>query len=119
MLQDKRSEKDAIRYGILDKMESLERDLMKVEGIVSVDFDIRDYGDPALWRYPQIILVPKYNIPVTWETYFDDKQQQLENIRGVCLSHDLYSSDDIIEDYGNHWYIVRNCGKTWPRINPD
>ena len=119
MLYDNRSEKDAIRYGILDRMEALENDLMKAEGIVDVEFDIRDYGDPALWRHPQIILVPKYHIPVTSETYFDDRKKQLENIFGVCLSHDLHSTEDRVEDMGAHWYIVRKCGKSWPRIQPD
>lgn len=116
---DKCSEKYAIRYGILDRMEALERDLMKLSGIVHVEYDIRDYGDPGLWKYPQIILILKYDLPASSETYFEDKRRQIENICGVCLFHDLHYSGDRIEDMGAHWYIVRSCGKTWPRIKPN
>ena len=40
-MYDERAERDAKRYGILDRMQALEDDLMQIQGIVNVEFDIR------------------------------------------------------------------------------
>lgn len=107
---DKRAEKDAVRFGILDKIQALEDDLMKIHGVSDIEFDIRDYGD---LRY--VILIPKYKVDTSdLAAYFIARGRQLENILDTCRAHGLYHSGDRIEDYGEHWYIVRRCDKTWP-----
>lgn len=113
-MYDKRAEQDAKRWGILDRMRNLENALMQIQGIVHVEFDIRDYGSGI----HQVILIPKYFIDPQLEAgkYFAARRNQLERICQVCKKHDLFPSGDAIEDMGEHWYIVRTCGNTWPKI---
>ena len=106
---DLRAENKALRYGILDRMESLEHDLTAIPGVGNVEFDLDSYGDI---RY--IILVPAYDLDVRLENYYDLRTNPLAAILNVCAEHDLHSTGDRIEDYGAHWYIVRRCGKSWP-----
>lgn len=107
-MYDKRAERDAIRYCILDRIQAFEDDLMKLSGITNVEFDIRDYGD-----LHQIIFLPRYNIDVASEDYYSIRRNLLSGIINTCMAHDLKSSGDAIEDYGESWYIVRSCGKSW------
>ena len=113
---DKRAERIARECGILDRMEALEAELMKIEGIVEVPFDLDNYGDSGMY---QVILVPKYDIDVRREDYFEARRQQRQAIIEACLRHDLWPTGDRIEDYGEHWYMVRRCGDTWPRVERD
>ena len=115
---DKRAESLANRYGILDRMEILEHDLMDIPHIVHVEFDISDYPECN-----QVIMIPKYDIKPQppygvpeWDSWSDARHKQIEMILNVCKNHDLYNSGDRIEDYGEHWYIVRSCGKTWKEV---
>ena len=113
-MYDERAEKDAIRYGILDKMMSLESDLVQIHGIGHVEFDIRDYGE-----LHQVILIPEYKIDPAKEgfAYFAARTKLVDDIVNVCSSHGLKRSGDRIEDMGCHLYIVRDCDKTWPKLN--
>ena len=113
---DKRAEGIARERGILDRMEALEAELMKIEGIVEIPFDLDNYGDSGMYH---VILVPKYDIDVSREDYFETRKQQRKEILETCMKHDLWPTGDRIEDYGEHWYIVRQCGETWPRVERD
>ena len=108
---DKRAEELAIRFGIFKRMQWLEDDLMEIPDIVHVEFDISDYPD-----IPYIILVPKYDIRVDRDDYFEARDRQKERIRAVCSEHDLHATGDRWEDMGEHWYVVRRAGQSWPRI---
>lgn len=107
---DQRSESDARRFGILDRMQALENDLSQIPGIVHTEFDIRDYRELR-----QVILIPKYDIDASLDDYYIVRRMQLKNIFDVCQRHGLYPSGDSIEDMGAHWYIVRSCGSAWPK----
>lgn len=111
-MYDKRAEQRAIRCGILDRMQALENDLLKIDGISDIDFDIDTYGD---YDVSHVILVPRYTVDVERPDYYDARRAQLHQVLDVCEKHDLHSSGDRIEDYGHHWYIVRTCGQSWPR----
>lgn len=108
-MYDKKAERQAAQFGILDRMISLEEDLLKIEGVSNIDFDIDNYEDCH-----QVILVPRYKVPLD-ENYYKNRGKQLAEIIQVCENHGLLNSGDRIEDYGEHWYIVRNCGIGWPR----
>jgi hypothetical protein len=107
---DKSTEKDAARRGILGRMELLEEALLRIPDIVNVEFDIRDYPE-----IPYVILIPKYDIRIDRADYWEARHSQIERIEAVCRQHDLYPTGDRWEDMGEHWYIVRKCGATWPR----
>jgi len=112
-MYDKRAEQDALRFGILDRMQALENELAQIPGIVHVEFDIRYYGEGIR----QVIIIPKYSIDPSLDVipYFDAKRNQLNAIASVCDRFGLHHSGDRIEDMGEHWYIVRSCDDTWPK----
>lgn len=105
---DKNAEKRAEALGIAEKMRALENDLLQIEGISDIDFDIDNFDE-----IPLVILIPRYKVPDGHGYWFSRRAAQLAQIVAVCEKHDLYNSGDRIEDYGEHWYIVRACGKTW------
>ena len=114
-MHDKQAEKDAIRLGILDKVNTLEKRLLKVDGILEVKFDLRNWGE--LGAVHQVIIIPKYYINPDLESteYFNARKRQLEEIAKVCVQSGLYPTYDKIQDMGEHWYIVRNCDHTWAK----
>ena len=110
-----RTENQASRYGLLDRLKALENDLCRLEGISDIDFDIDTYNP-----YDQIyhvVLIPKYFVDVRRDDYFNSRSRQLQAILDTCETHDLHPSGDRIEDMGEHWYIVRCAGKSWPRFS--
>lgn len=107
---DKQAEQLAIQYGIYDRIVKLDSDLSIIPNIVHIEYDIRCYNDLR-----QIILVPKYNFDHHRDMHhlFEMRSEQIFRIQSVCKDHGLYPTGDRIEDYGEHWYIVRQCGNTW------
>lgn len=105
-----RDAKAAARFGILDRLQKLESDLLTVRGVKEIEFDVDNYDE-----IPQVIILARYDIPPSVEDYFTQRRNQVEEILYACLKHDLFPSGDRIEDYGEHWYIVRRVGKSWPR----
>ena len=113
-MYDKKAEKQAAAFGILDKLQALEADLLTIEGVSDIDFDI-DYYD----EIPQIILIPRYNVPDGPGKWFNRRANQLTRIVEVCAKHGLFNCGDRIEDYGEHWYIVREPDGSWPRVRKE
>lgn len=110
-MYDKRSEKKAERLGILDKLRALDSDLLQVEGISGIEYDLDGYADLG-----QVILIPRYDAGKLDDGYYRRRSQQLVKILSVCSLHGLRPSGDTIEDYGEHWYIVRDTDNTWPLV---
>ena len=106
-----RTIKAAQHHGILERLQQLEAALMKLTYVKDVDFDVDNYDE-----IPQVILVPHYDVPVSEPRYYSLRQNTLCNILVTCSQFDLWPSGDAIEDMGEHWYIVRRIGDTWPRI---
>lgn len=99
----------ATRFGLYDRIKSLEDALLAVDGVVEVEFDLRGFFDHIM----QVIIVPKYDIPVRLPNYYEVRREHLSNILRVTRDFGLLPSGDSIEDYGEHWYIVRDCDNTW------
>lgn len=105
-----RDRKAAERFGILDRLQQFEADLLTIRGVTEIDFDVDNYDE-----IPEVILLIRYDIPLSVEDYYTRRRKQVEEILYACLKYDLFPSGDRIEDYGEHWYIVRRVGKSWPR----
>ena len=100
----------ATRFGIYDRLKKLEQQLIDdVFYVESVDFDVDGWLDDM----HQVIILVKYNIPVTLPNYFEVRRQTLSEILTIAGSYGLNRSGDVIEDHGEHWYIVRDCDSTW------
>ena len=99
----------AKHFGISERMEDLEKELRKIQHVVDVDFDLNGFWSDI----NQVIIVPKYDIPVSLSNYYDVRQEMLKQIVAVANSFGLHNSGDRIEDYGEHLYIVRDCDSTW------
>ena len=88
--------------GIADMLKAMGKEIEAIDGIVEVEFDITSFLDNT----PYVILIPKYDIDVRREDYYDARRKQIEDILSVCKKYDCYRTEDRIEDYGEHWYIV-------------
>ena len=105
----------AKRYKVIDRCKAFETDLLKIKNIVpdkmdgGVAFDLNGF----LSGIYQVIIVPKYDIRPCRGDYWDARQRLREEVIAVAEKYDLYPSGDRIEDYGEHFYFVFTCGKSW------
>lgn len=99
----------AQRHGILGRLHALENDLLPIVGVTSIDFDISGFEDDV----HQVVILAGYDIPVTAHKYYELRSRMLGSIIMTALNHGLNQSGDGIEDYGTHFYIVRNCDDAW------
>lgn len=110
-MKDNRHLQIAIQYGIKEQCEKLEKELLAIDGVTDIDFDLYGFYD----NLNQVIFLAKYDVPsdLPYQTYFSEMRRIKETISAVCKDNDLYPSGDAIEDYGAHFYFVRRCGKEW------
>lgn len=98
----------AKRKGVFDKVEKLKAELLQIPYVTEVDFDL----DGLIDNINQCIFLPKYDIPTNIISYYEIKAQTLTSILKVAKDNGLRRTEDAIEDYGQHYYIVTNC-KSW------
>lgn len=99
----------AKRFGVLDRIEALEKELLNIEHVAEVEFDL-----DCFWSdIRQVIILPKYDIDVRLENYYEVRREMLQKVLDVAKSFGLGPSGDRIEDYGEHYYIVRQCDNSW------
>lgn len=104
----KREWQTADAFGITYRIEELKRDILAVDGVVDVEFDLDGYWSDI----QQIIFLPKYSIPGQLQDYYQRRRVMIACILEVCARHGLTRTEDSIEDYGEHLYIVTKYG--WP-----
>lgn len=97
---NKRNRNTAEVYGILALVEKLQTNLLAIEGVVDVDFDLDSFWS----NIPYVIFLPKYNI--TGDNYFKRRRVLLTKILQEAETLGLFRTGDSIEDYGEHFYIV-------------
>lgn len=100
----------AKRLGMLERVEEFEKKLLEIKHVVAVEFDLG-----CLEELHQMIFLPKYDIPVELPNYYDVRKEMLQEVLSVAREFGLGPSGDRIEDYGEHFYIVRNCDDSWKR----
>lgn len=96
----------AERYGIAEKCASLERDLLGINGATSVEFDLNGLLDGIR----QVIVLVGYDFHIVTR-----KLRFAVDVVNTAYLHGLEESGDRIEDYGEHLYLVFNCGPSWPK----
>lgn len=101
---------NARKFNIYDNCKKLEDSLLKINGIVDVDFDLSGFYDGDY----QIIILVKYRVPmIENKTYYQTRKEIINNIINVAKANDLERSEDAIEDYGEHFYFVFDTYKPW------
>lgn len=103
---NERNRRTADLYGITERVEKLQRELLQIEGVKDVDFDLSGF----LSDIPYVIFLPEYNIPVTLEDYFERRKALLNEAVRVAEENGMKRTDDRIEDMGQHFYIVTRLG---------
>ena len=110
-MRDDRHAQTARRFGIYEQCEHLEADLLKIPGVVSVEFDLDGFYD----NMHELIFLTEYQITEKGADYFQAFRAMKLAIIQTAMAHDLTSTGDAIEDYGKHLYFVRRCGASWDR----
>lgn len=105
---NKRTEKIAKEFNIVDKVQKLENELMQVKGCVKVDFDLFGFFD----NMNQVIFVAHYDIEAD-KDYFVKRKEFINNILKVANNNGLTRTEDQIEDYGTSFYFVTRYNKEW------
>jgi hypothetical protein len=98
-------------FGIKEQCEKLERELLAIDGVTDIDIDLDGFYDDL----GQVIFLARYEIPSEepYDSWFFKYTRIKTEIIEICKNNDLYPSGDRIEDYGAHFYLVRQCGKEW------
>ena len=104
-----RTLKTATEFNILDKIQKLEKELLCIDRVTEVDFDLDGFYD----NIGQVIFLTKYDIPATTENYWHIRQKLLVEIVMVAKDNGLTRTEDSIEDYGTWFYFVFKHDKTW------
>lgn len=99
---DERQRKTAEQFGLSAKIEKLQSDLLKIEYIEDVDFDLSGFYD----NINEVIFLTKYNIPVSAENYYKLLLRTIKEILRTAYENNLKQTEDRIEDYGEWLYFV-------------
>lgn len=101
--------KVAKEFHILEKVQKLELELLNVCGVTKVEFDLYGFYD----NLNQVIFLTKYHIPVNEKEYFQYRKQLKNKVLVVARDNGLTRTEDRIEDYGEHFYFVTKCDRSW------
>lgn len=104
-----REQRTADHFGITRLIETLKSDLLTIQGVTSVEFDLDGFWDDL----NQVIFLTGYDIP--FNAYYSARRQMVESIVSTAATHGLTRTVDSIEDYGAHLYFVFSCDKRWTR----
>lgn len=110
-MQRERDIQTAERFGITAQCESLEADLLKIPGVVDVEYDLDGFYDDM----HQVIFLTKYDLHPRRPDYWQARREMLHAIISTAEAHGLFPTGDRIEDYGEHFYFVRRCGQGWDK----
>lgn len=103
--------KIAEKFNILDKVQKLEKELLAVNGVTDIDFDLDGFYDNMC----QVIFVAKYDILANLDNYFEVRRQLIKEIIKVAANNGLIRTEDKIEDYGGCFYFVFKHNNTWKK----
>lgn len=99
---DEKSRKAAEQFGIMPVIEALERNLLALDGISEIEYDLSGFWTDL----PSIIFLPKRNLNLSSPDWYGCRSKLLSDVLTVMREHGLERTGDRIEDYGEHWYIV-------------
>jgi hypothetical protein len=104
---DGRQRKTAERFGLTEKIEKLQRELLEIEFIEDVDFDLDGFYD----NMNEVIFLTKYNIPISVENCYRLFHRMIKEILKTAARNGLRKTEDRIEDCGTWLYFVTKISK--------
>lgn len=110
---EERELRAAKKFGILDKCQELEQELLQIGRVKKIEFDLDEFYSNIY----QVIILATYDIPVTLENYFEARKEVVNNIVNVAGTYGLTRTEDRIEDYGTAFYFVFRCSKEFLNEN--
>ena len=87
-MMDEKTRRTAERFDIIDKVEKLQKELLQIDGVIDVEFDIDGFYD----NIGDFIFLTKYDIPVTLENYFEVRKRLKQNVIEVAKNNGLRRS---------------------------
>lgn len=105
-------------FGFLERVEALEKSLLAIPGVLpdtsepGICFDLTSWQSGI--RY--VIIIPGYGISVDQGDYYDERKRIIQAILATANQFGLARTEDRLEDYGAHFYIVFRCDDTWPKV---
>lgn len=84
-MMNEKTRRTAERFNIIDKVEKLQKELLQIDGVIDVEFDIDGFYD----NIGDFIFLTKYDIPVNLENYFEVRKQLKQNVIGVAKNNGL------------------------------
>ena len=99
----------AKEFNIIDKVQKLLEELLQIERVTNVDFDLCGFYD----NMNQVIFLTKYDIPVSIDNYYEERKQLINNVINIANNNGLKRTEDRLEDYGEHFYFVMKCNNEW------
>ena len=97
-----REAKSAESFGILERIKKIEADLLEIDFVEGVEFDLSGFYD----NLNQVIILTRYDIPLQSESYFKDRTKLIVSVIDTVVKHGLVKTLDKIEDYGRDFYFV-------------
>ena len=108
-----RDKNTALHFGIMDKCKKLEKELLQINGITGVEFDLDGFWSDIY----QVIFLTKYDIPVSLNNYYEIRSSVINQVVEIVEGNFLKRTEDRIEDYGEHFYFVFECMEEWKNNN--
>lgn len=108
-MKNDRQAETAKRFNITGKCERLKTALLAIPGVTEVEFDLDGFYD----HLQQVIFLTKYDLDPARENYYAARREMLAAIEQAAQTHGLAPTGDSVEDYGEHFYFVRSCDRTW------
>ena len=105
-----REVRTAKKFGILDKCQELEQELLQIGRVEKIEFDLNGFYSDIY----QVIILTIYDIPATLENYFETRKEVVKNIIKVAGNYGLTRTEDAIETTERHFilcFVVLKNGK--------
>ena len=80
----------ARRFGIYERIQKIESDLLGIQFVEDVEFDLSGFYD----NLNQVIVLTKYDIPVRSEAYFQNRRDLLCAVVAKAKEHGQYPQAD-------------------------
>lgn len=103
----------ATRFGFVDWLRAFDEELLRIHDVVNVEYDLTGFYSNIFY----VICIVKYDIRANRDDYWIARSKLQTSVLLTAKENNLYKTSDTIEDYGEHFYFVFGCTRTWRQKN--